>query len=313
MTRNVDPIVLPTDLAGQPNGRIPRELMVIVPNTGDRLGHRLYARAHVAMVDGLAKGTGVTLGVTGIYRTYERQRDMFLERYDDTGSSSYAVAKARAGTRGLKFWSSAQGGTSTYWMHMTGATAASPGSSNHGLALAVDWDNNQLSERGVLAWMEAHSREYGFSWEKGIENNERWHQRYFTGDAVPQKVLDFEAGQQQPPVPVPPPNLPDGMEPWMKDYLVWFSNTVTYPSATKPNIKNPQKVPKELIQYAQIVMHFVASQNIVIDGDYGARSEGACRNVQAWFHLTVDGQVGPKETWPVLDYIAVDYRNKHGW
>lgn len=312
MARNVDAVVKPTDILTATNGQIPRELMVTVGGT-TFLGHRLFTRAWNAMTTGCAAATSVNLRMTGVYRSYEAQRNLFLNRYRDTGTNSLAAARLHAGTRQLKFWSKARGGTDTYWMKVVGATAAVPGTSNHGWGLAVDIHTGDLTT-GVLGWLEAHAQSYGMSWEPGIQNSEPWHLRYFPGDAVPQAVLVYEEGQHPGPgVPIPPPNLPAGMEPWMKDYLVWFSNTVAYPSNTKPNIKNPQKTPKEIIQYAQIVMRFVAGQSIVIDGDFGSRSEAACRNVQAWFKLTVDGQVGPKETWPVLDWIAVDFKNKQGW
>jgi Putative peptidoglycan binding domain/D-alanyl-D-alanine carboxypeptidase len=320
MARNINPINKPADIATAGNGRIARELMT--QTNGAFLGHRLFARAWAALDAHIQMHTGVDVRFTGVYRSYDQQRSLFLQRYDDTGSASVTVAKARAVGKPLKFWSAALGGTGTYWAHVTGATAATPGTSNHGWGLAADMHTGDIPAGGpVLTLLEqpqpgggTYAQLFGFSWEAGIQASEPWHLRYFTGDTVPQHVLDWEASQAPAPAPspIPPPNLPAGMETWMRDYLVWFSNTTTYPSANKPPQQIGASGPKEFVQYLQIVCRFVAGQAIAIDGNFGARTEGAVRNVQAYFKLTVDGKVGPK-TWGTLDWIATTYKNEHGW
>lgn len=55
---------------------------------------------------------------------------------------------------------------------------------------------------------------------------------------------------------------------------------------------------------AQVVLRHKAGQaNVVCDGGFGAQTDAAVRNVQAWFNLHVDGVVGP-ETWKLLDRLA---------
>jgi hypothetical protein len=67
------------------------------------------------------------------------------------------------------------------WRRRTGtAQAAVPGKSNHGLGLAVDFDNGQVDS--YLDWLRAHAGEFGFDEENPTE---RWHWRYHAGDALP--------------------------------------------------------------------------------------------------------------------------------
>jgi peptidoglycan hydrolase-like protein with peptidoglycan-binding domain len=49
-----------------------------------------------------------------------------------------------------------------------------------------------------------------------------------------------------------------------------------------------------------------AGQDIAIDGDFGPQTEKAVKNVQAFFRITVDGVVGSRQTWPIIDYLAVN-------
>jgi LAS superfamily LD-carboxypeptidase LdcB len=45
----------------------------------------------------------------------------------------------------------------------------------------------------------ANAHKYGFSWEiKEGAQAEAWHIRYFTGDKIPQAVLDYETAKAQP-------------------------------------------------------------------------------------------------------------------
>ena len=55
---------------------------------------------------------------------------------------------------------------------------------------------------------------------------------------------------------------------------------------------------------AQVILRHRAGQvGVVCDGQFGAQTETAVRNVQAFTGSTVDGVVGP-QTWGVLDFLA---------
>lgn len=68
----------------------------------------------------------------------------------------------------------------------------------------------------------------------------------------------------------------------------------------------------DLVKYLQGVLKHKAGQNIGnIDGVFGPRTRTAVRNYQTfWFHggvqIHVDGKVGMQETWPLIDWSAVN-------
>jgi LAS superfamily LD-carboxypeptidase LdcB len=93
------------------------------------------------------------------------------------------------------------------------APAGSPGTSNHGWGLAIDAavivDGKTIAItsdpdgkggfKSGLEWLMANALKYGFSWEiKDGAQAEAWHIRYFTGDKIPQAVLDYETAKAQP-------------------------------------------------------------------------------------------------------------------
>lgn len=106
------------------------------------------------------------------FRHISVQQRIFNERYttENTGIGCRTCGGRRFCKRSKKF-----------------ATAACPGTSNHGKAEAVDF--RRLA--GTLAWMEAHAKEYGWQWEL---SSEEWHVHYMIGDEVTQAVLDHEVG-----------------------------------------------------------------------------------------------------------------------
>jgi hypothetical protein len=119
-TLNADGI--PTDLAAYGNGKIPRDALDPVGDTG----HRLWAPAS-ASFEGLlaaAEADGVGIGITDSYRTYESQVDL-------------------AERKGL---------------YSEGGLAAKPGTSDHGWGLSVDLK----LDGPALAWMRANGAAHGF-------------------------------------------------------------------------------------------------------------------------------------------------------
>jgi hypothetical protein len=184
VTLPITPVTLPADLVGQPNGRIPSELLVDVGPSG--LLHHLAARAWKALVaDAAANGLPLTYTYGGTYRTIPAQTVLFESRYVPGGAGG-----------GCKFY---KGG---WWCKKTAnlSTAAVPGTSNHGIGLAVDsaagvhpQSATSISSHPQWPWFRANVERYGFSWEL---QSEAWHIRYVTGDAIPQAVLDYETPTQ---------------------------------------------------------------------------------------------------------------------
>ena len=184
----IEPVVLPDDLKNQQNGKLDDELMVEIAG-GSRL-HHLAARAWNALVAEAAKqGLPLTYTFGGCYRTYAQQERLFLQRYTTHNLPG----------RPTKRWN----GT-TYWLKPGMAGAAVPGTSNHGLGLAVDTasgasprEAKAIGAHPQFKWLVENAHLWGWSWEDVSEN---WHLRYVAGDAIPQAVLNFENPFTPPPI-----------------------------------------------------------------------------------------------------------------
>jgi hypothetical protein len=185
------PVKLPTDLVGADNGKLEPGLLVPVGQRG--LLHHTAARAWAALVAAAARnGFNLTYTYGGTYRPYNDQETGFRARYQ----------LAPLPGRPVKKW---QGQT---WYQKPGVEmAAVPGTSNHGLGIAIDtaldYDltdgvgpNDAANIAPALDWLSVNAPLFGFSWE----SYETWHIRYVAGDRIPQAVLDHE----RPPTPVPP-------------------------------------------------------------------------------------------------------------
>lgn len=174
-TQQVRPITKPSSIAGLANGQFPADKLHPIYEHGDptrTVTGRLCpeaARAWNAMAahawrDGLDLRP---VSPNDSYRPLEVQQGLFARRYTttDQGNGSRVCSGRR------------------WWKRRNVATAACPGTSNHGWALAVD----QHSVTDELAWLEEHAWTYGFAWE--LVPEEPWHIRYCTGDAIPAAVL----------------------------------------------------------------------------------------------------------------------------
>ena len=184
----IEPVVLPNDLQNQPNGKLPSDLMTKVQG-GSQL-HHLAARAWTALVAYAAQnGLPLTYTFGGCYRTYAQQERLFLQRY-----TTHELPG-----RPTKKWNG-----QTYWLKPGMAGAATPGTSNHGLGLAIDTasgtsprEAKAISAHPQFKWLVDNVARFGFSYEDQSEN---WHIRYVAGDAIPQAVLNFENPFTPPPI-----------------------------------------------------------------------------------------------------------------
>lgn len=187
----VQPLTKPLDLMGAKNGYLLGEFLEDAYPGGDVL-HHLAARAYQAMY-AKAKSHAVDLAITDGYRPYTTQERLFRERYRDS-YNPFATTTSR------KFW------RDRWWYKRWGvATAAVPGSSNHGWGLAVDVHSAGLGSQAKpgpkLRWLDEYAEDYGFSWE--LIPEEPWHLRYWRGDDIPAPVLAYEASIGRLPDPLP--------------------------------------------------------------------------------------------------------------
>jgi len=183
------PVNRPAILNGQQNGKLP--LSILDPTAGLAGGPTVRlvptaARCWRAMT---AKATadGITLQATSSadsYRTYQQQVNMFTSRYQLEPTNN-----------GYQLWDSDGNGVRERWYKKDDVdTAAVPGDSNHGWALAIDVAN---ASGARLEWLDVHAVAYGFSWE--TLPSEPWHIRNVTGDNIPPAVLAYEQEHEMTP------------------------------------------------------------------------------------------------------------------
>ncbi len=180
------PVVTPAESvisARYGNGQIPNDEMVQVAPELGRFGWLLpdAARGWHAMAAG-AWAAGFRLDATGMYRSLADQEALFVQRH-----TPHLTPPG-------KFW------RLRWWRLKPGmATAARPGTSNHGKGRSIDaaeeTDGDPAPEgltSRLLAWLETNAVSFGFSWERGIDRSEPWHVVYFLGDTVSPRTLAYE-------------------------------------------------------------------------------------------------------------------------
>ena len=204
MTFPVAPVVLPSDLVGVPNGRLFANQLESVFLPGWGFGH-LHPKAKqafdcffLAAKLGPLSMSSAQMSATSpadTYRDYGNQETVFRARYRPTWTA--ACRSDRAG----KTWHVANGGDGRFWFQLARvALAAEPGTSRHGLGLAVDvavWTEVSSGRWKILpvqgnqplfAWMLANAHLYGLAWEA---QSESWHMNYVAGDLVPDQVRNM--------------------------------------------------------------------------------------------------------------------------
>lgn len=264
----VTPVTSPACLKGQKNGELTPALLVPCGVQGFKMVEPA-ARAMRALVSA-AKDAGHEVRATGTYRSYEQQVSLFNSRY---------TTKHLEG-RPTKVWKGV-----TYWQLPKTAMAAVPGTSNHGLGLAIDFAEELDGDQGVesvsssfVKWLCSKAASFGFSAEA---QSEPWHWRYVAGDAIPDAVLAFEDG-------VTPSEPTDPQPPAKHSCGACARKTVRF-GAKGECVKSIQQ-------------HLADKGYDVgpIDGGFGKKTLSAVKAFQKASGLIADGVVGPRQTWPAL-------------
>lgn len=139
--------------------------------------------------------------LTGGYRTYATQERIFRERYTTTPISSPDV----------RWWNGIR------WYRKPGfASAAVPGTSNHGLGTAIDFSSN-VNNGGSAehSWMVAHGPAFGWNWPTWARKSptyEPWH--FESPGIVPVGNYIGIPGVNIPNIPPLPP-----APPYLEDFL----------------------------------------------------------------------------------------------
>ncbi len=173
------PIILPADLKNAKNGELNQDILREIKSPKGKM-HRLAATAWNAMqLD--AYFNGIELKQVGDYRSLARQEEMFKDRYQLTPTDRRPQVTRRYQNK-------------TWYLKKGKAPSASPGTSNHGLGLAVDVADASGKRLEWLlgdGFLTSNALKYGFSWEvREGPNAEAWHIRYVCGDNLPKSVLD---------------------------------------------------------------------------------------------------------------------------
>lgn len=187
MALPVVPVVIPTPIAGQSNGRLdPDDLGTFSPPGGGPAVQlvKVAVRSGTALV-ARAREAGFRFRSVGSYRSYDEQVTLFTSRYSPDPISGQPT----------KVWRGQR-----WWLYPGAAPAAVPGTSNHGWGLAVDWAEERDGDTGAesistaaVNWLIEHALEFGWSAEL---QSEPWHWRHHTGDRVTAAVLAYEEEEE---------------------------------------------------------------------------------------------------------------------
>jgi hypothetical protein len=178
----------------------------------------LHAAIHIEL--------GVVLSSTGRGRTIQEQWTIFggdRARYEPCSEAVFKTLTEPADDPPRKRWKKADRDrvrallshlaipNEEFWRktNLGFATAASPGTSPHGMWCADDLAIGPFPRQDTIGatsavgqWLFAHEKEFGFG--HGLKR-EAWHLQWFVGDEMPQAVLDFEAIHGTGPGPVETP------------------------------------------------------------------------------------------------------------
>lgn len=218
------------ELSGKTNGALAADILAPIP------GGRLLvatARKWIALRGICLEQTGHTLHPTSsadTYRPMATQVNLFESRYIPEPAPGLrpagTVPSSRKGPWKGRYW----------WKRSGVATAALPGTSNHGWGRAIDAGvliNGRVVTIStdpdgagpiprLIEWLTSGpALGCGFSWE--VVPEEPWHLRDVTGPTIPAAVLAWEAAQHPSttPPPAPEPVTPPTFPPFDPAWGAW--------------------------------------------------------------------------------------------
>ncbi len=153
------------------NGRLIQSLLSKTSN-----GHTLRKAARNSferLNSAFKREFGYELRLTQGYRTYAQQESIFRQRYRQTYAIIRQNGRDIVDRRGP--WKG------SYWWRHTGAAAAVPGTSNHGLGIAIDINTGigfGSFTSAQYTWLAQHGPAYGWTNTEGRSVNEPWHWVY---------------------------------------------------------------------------------------------------------------------------------------
>lgn len=149
------------------NGALPASSLVALSTPGRLLAP---AAASFERLRKDAKTTG-TEHVDEAYRDLAAQERLFTTNY--TTDKSQAASGVTVANGGIKVWDG-----KTWYRKPGKATAAKPGTSNHGWGVAVDWQNLGGYDSSTWKAFASIATKHGWSNVEGKSINEPWHWVY---------------------------------------------------------------------------------------------------------------------------------------
>lgn len=297
---------IPTRLQGVANGQLPNHLLVPAWIPGNNwVMFPAAARAMRAMVAALSHD-GFQVRATGTYRSYADQLRLFTSRYSPVSYARYIATPSAH----RKKWDGAKaaGYNSVYWIKKRNAngtwpaTAATPGTSDHGLGLAVDFAqeiNGDTKPESVspamVGWLVANAGAFGFIAEL---QSEPWHWVFFAGDSVPAAVLSFETGLQSVPPFEPGKPVPDDAAAQLTLIAQAIAQAKTFTLREPMGGPSASQAERDAISWCQVALKN-AKYPLEPNGVYDGKTALAVCAFQKDRCIPVDGVVGP-QTWGKL-------------
>ena len=187
-TYPVLPIIMPSDLADQKNGKINPALLRDIKAPNGKLHH--FAATAWNCMQLAAYFDGIELKHVGAYRPLSEQMALFMNRYStEKTPRKPQVTRTYLGK--------------TWYLKKGMSPAGVPATSNHGWGLAIDINlasgDINLASGKELQWLlgdgfaTSNALKYGFTWQISDPKNpnfEAWHLQYVCGDKLPQAVLE---------------------------------------------------------------------------------------------------------------------------
>jgi LAS superfamily LD-carboxypeptidase LdcB len=182
------PIIMPTDLTGQTNGKVDKVVLRTIQAPAGSLEKHAATAWNCLRLD--AYFNKLVCNQVGAYRTYATQLIMFKDRYSTTDGGRVPQV--------VRIWEGKK-----WYLKPGKSPSATPGHSDHGWGLAIDVANCGLNSP-ICKWLlgdgfaTCKALEYGFTWavaEPTNPNFEAWHLQYVTGDtwtpAVERMIKQF--------------------------------------------------------------------------------------------------------------------------
>jgi len=147
------------------NGLLTSRELGAIPGTSHRVRKDLVVQT-AALRAAFAKRFGKPLELTDSYRPYSVQERIFRQRY----------TTSRVTGIDPRWWNGAQ-----WWRLPGNASAATPGTSNHGWGTAIDWASRvNVGGSAEQKWMAANASRFGWTWPTWARNPanafyEPWH------------------------------------------------------------------------------------------------------------------------------------------